>query len=199
MVPIHRNPDTIDTVYQSCRYTFRMRNETLHYQGRYLDLVEVEGWEYTRRSNAHAVVVIVALTSDKQLVLVEQYRRPVDARVLELPAGLVGDLHGPDEHVLDAAGRELHEETGFEAGRLEQIMQTPSSAGMTDEIVTFVRARDLRRTGPGGGDDSEDIEVHLVPLEEVDGWLSQRQSQGALLDPKIYTALYWLTASKDEA
>jgi len=169
-----------------------MNRTTVHYRGRYLDLVERDGWEYSTRSNASAVVVIVAVTPDDHLLLVEQYRRPVDARVIELPAGLVGDHVEPDESILEAARRELIEETGYAAGSIDFIMDCPSSAGMTDEIVSFVRAGDLERVGPGGGDDSEDIEVHAVPLAEVDGWLDRRRRGGTPLDPKIYAALYWL-------
>jgi ADP-ribose pyrophosphatase len=170
-----------------------MNKETIHYQGRYLTLVERDQWEYATRSNAHAVAVIVALTQDGELLLVEQHRRPVDARVIELPAGLVGDQDDPDENVLHAAGRELIEETGFEASDIELIMECPSSAGMTDEIVSFVRARGLKKVAAGGGDDSEEIEVHCIPLGRVDSWLLQQQGRGRLLDPKIYTALHWLS------
>lgn len=173
-----------------------MNDDTVRYRGRYLSLIERDHWEFVTRPNAHAVVVLIAVTDDDELVLVEQYRRPVDSRVVELPAGLVGDLGDPDEPVLEAAGRELIEETGYEASSLEKIMDCPTSSGMTDEVITFVRARGLRRVGPGGGDDSEDIETHLVPLDAVDGWLRSRHADGIPLDPKIYTALYWLTASE---
>ena len=94
--------------------------------------------------------------------------------------------------MLEAAGRELIEETGFEADTLELLMECPTSSGMTDEIISFVLARGLRRVGPGGGDDSEDIETHVVPLAEADRWLDRQQAAGRLLDPKIFTALYWL-------
>lgn len=170
-----------------------MSELTTHHQGRYLSLVETDRWEYVTRSNAHAVVVIVALTGDQEIVLVEQYRRPVDRRVIELPAGLVGDLHGPDEDVLEAARRELIEETGFEADSVELVMESPSSSGMTDEIISFIRARGLNRIGSGGGDASEDILTHIVPLDQVDCWLEQQQAAGLYLDPKIFTALYWLS------
>lgn len=170
-----------------------MNDETIHYQGRFLTLVERDHWEYATRSNAHAVAVIVAVTPEGELLLVEQHRKPVNARVIELPAGLVGDQDDPDEDVLDAAGRELIEETGFEASDIALIMECPSSAGMADEIVSFVRARGLKRVGDGGGDDSEDIEVHRIPLDRADSWLLQMQDRGRLLDPKIYAALHWLS------
>ena len=176
-----------------------MNNEITHFRGRYLSLLERENWEYASRSNASGVVVLVAVTPGDEIVLVKQYRRPVDSLVIELPAGLVGDHADPDEPILDAARRELEEETGFLATRLEVLMDCPSSAGMTDEVVSFVKATGLERVGPGGGDDSEDITVHVIPLEQVDNWLRERRSEGIPLDPKIYAALYWLKCPDDPA
>jgi ADP-ribose pyrophosphatase len=172
-----------------------MSQDITRYSGRYLNLLEREGWEFASRSNASGVVVIVAVTDAKEIVLVEQYRKPVETRVIELPAGLVGDLDDPDESVVVAAQRELLEETGFLARHIEVLMECPSSAGMSDEIITFVRAAGLERIGPGGGDASEDIEVIPVPLEDVDRWLGRQRAAGKSMDPKIYAALYWLLDS----
>ena len=93
----------------------------------------------------------------------------------------------------------LIEETGFAARSLELIMDCPSSAGMTDEIVSFIRARELEQVGPGGGDDSEDIQVHAVPIAGIDAWLDERHHRGIPLDPKIFAALYWLKRSGEAA
>jgi ADP-ribose pyrophosphatase len=173
-----------------------MSNDITRYKGRYLSLLERDGWEFTSRSNATGVVVLVAVTDEREIVLVEQFRKPVGSQVIELPAGLVGDQDDSSETRLTAAARELEEETGFEAAHLEVLMDCPSSAGMSDEIVTFVQASGLRRTGPGGGDDSEDIQVHVVPLDQADRWLRKHAAAGKPLDPKIYAALYWLSQSQ---
>jgi ADP-ribose pyrophosphatase len=173
-----------------------MSNDITRYKGRYLSLLERDGWEFTSRSNATGVVVLVAVTDEREIVLVEQFRKPVGSQVIELPAGLVGDQGDSSETRLTAAARELEEETGFEAAHLEVLMDCPSSAGMSDEIVTFVQASGLRRTGPGGGDDSEDIQVHVVPLDQADRWLRQHAAAGKPMDPKIYAALYWLSQSQ---
>ncbi|MBC8134042.1 MAG: DNA mismatch repair protein MutT, partial [Deltaproteobacteria bacterium] len=61
-------------------------------RGRYLEMVDEDGWEYVRRHSATGVVVIVATTEEKRLVLVEQSRTAVHRRTIELPAGLVGDV-----------------------------------------------------------------------------------------------------------
>ena len=169
-----------------------MNDYITRYAGNYLSLLERDGWEFASRSNASGVVVLVPVTDAREIVLVEQFRIPVGQYVIELPAGLIGDHGNPDEPVLEAARRELEEETGYEASRLELLMECPSSAGMSDEIVTFVRASGLHRTGPGGGDESEDIRVHTIPLEQVDEWLREQQAAGKPMDPKIFSALYWL-------
>ena len=169
-----------------------MTEDITRYKGRYLSLLERDNWEFASRSNASSVVVLVPVTDSGEIVLVEQYRKPVAASVIELPAGLVGDHSDPDEHILQAARRELEEETGFAADQLEVIMECPSSAGLTDEIISFIRATGLRRVGPGGGDASENILVHRVPLPRADEWLRSKQDEGVPLDPKIFAALYWL-------
>lgn len=172
-----------------------MNDIITHYRGRYLSLLEKDGWEFTSRSNASGVVVLVPVTEAGEILLIEQYRKPVAASVIELPAGLVGDHTNSGESILDAARRELEEETGYAAAHMEVLMVCPSSAGMSDEILHFVLATGLTRVGPGGGDASESIEVLPVPLSQVDDWLTSRQAEDRPMDPKIYAALYWLQKS----
>jgi len=162
--------------------------------GRFLELRKRNGWEYVARPGIDAVVAVIAVTPDDEAVFVEQYREPVFARMIEWAAGLVGDEADLDgEPLLDAANRELEEETGFHAGRLRVIGLGPSSGGMTSEVVTFVHADDLKRVGEGGGVANEEIRVHLVPLKEADIWLEARVAEGMLIDPKVYAGLYFLS------
>jgi ADP-ribose pyrophosphatase len=158
--------------------------------GRYLRLLKRGHWEYVERVNATGVVAIVAVTDAGEIVLVEQERLPVGRSVIEIPAGLAGDK-GEEDSLEEAARRELLEETGFEAERLEYLGDLPTSAGLTTEILTVYRAHGLRRVSEGGGDGSERIRVHLVPLAEVDDWLERRTAEGALVDVKLYAGLYF--------
>ncbi|HEX5314807.1 MAG TPA: NUDIX hydrolase [Gammaproteobacteria bacterium] len=160
--------------------------------GEYLRLLRRRHWEYAERTNSSGVVVIVAVTPEKKLLLVEQFRWPVASAVIELPAGLVGDVDG-DEDLSAAARRELIEETGFEAGEMRVLLSGPVTAGLSNEVTHFCLARDLRRVGEGGGDASEDIRVHEVALAEVPGWLASRPP-ALLVDPKTYIGL-WLYAA----
>ena len=173
-----------------------MINTLTHYKGRYLSLHETNGWEYVRRRHRADVVIVVALTPNNELLMVEQYRQPVDAHTIELPAGLVGDVEGQENEALEvAAFRELEEETGFRADSLSLILSGPTSAGLTDEMVHIFRATGLIQTGSGGGVEGEAIRVHQIPLSKLNKWLTQQVNQGRLLDPKIYAALFWLQTS----
>lgn len=159
-------------------------------EGRFLRLVKRGAWEFVERVHVRDVAVLVPITAGS-IVLVEQYRVPVQARMVELPAGLVGDEAGHEqEGLLEAAARELLEETGYRAGKLRRLGRYPSSGGMTSEIATFVEATDLVRVGPGGGVDDEEITVHVVPLSGIGRWLRGRKEAGCLLDAKIHTGLY---------
>jgi len=163
------------------------------HEGRFLRFMDRGGWEYFERKGISGIVIVVALTQRGELVLVEQYRPPLDARVLDMPAGLAGDRPGEeDEDLAEAARRELLEEAGYAAGPLELLTEGPASSGSSAEILTLLLARDCRRVGPGGGDASEDIQVHVVPLEGIETWLEDRRRAGVLLDPKVYAGLYFL-------
>jgi len=162
------------------------------YQGKYLRLMRQGTWEYSERVGATGIVAMVPVTDAKEIVLVEQYRVPTGAYVIEIPAGLVGDKAGQEDESLElAAGRELEEETGFKAGKLTRVLEGPSSAGSSNSVITFYLATQLVRTGPGGGDEHEDITVHVVPLKGARQWLDAQAKAGKILDPKIFAGLFF--------
>ncbi|GAB4146057.1 MAG: NUDIX hydrolase [Sphingomonadales bacterium] len=164
-------------------------------EGRYLTLLRRGRWEYVRRHGASGVVCMIAVTPARELVLVQQHRPALGRDCLELPAGLVGD-EDRAEALETAARRELLEETGFEAGRWRYLFDAASSAGMTDEAPAFFLAGDLRRVAPGGGDDSENITVHLAPLDGLAAWLAAKAQTGLAIDVKVYAAP-WLIGTYD--
>jgi ADP-ribose pyrophosphatase len=163
-------------------------------EGKYVRLVARGRWEWAERTNTSGAVVIVAVTSDRQLVLIEEYRHPLGRRVVEFPAGLVGDEPGTSEEALiEAAKRELFEEAGCVSDNWRHLVGGPASPGLTDEQYSMFLALDAKKISEGGGDDSEDIHVCLVPLNQVETWLEERRRNGLLVDPKIYSGLYFVT------
>ena len=166
-------------------------------EGRHVRLVRRGTWEYAERTNAKMAVLVAAVTDEQKLLLVEQERIPVGKPVIELPAGLVGDDPGfEDERAADTAKRELIEETGYEAAEMTFLAEGPPSAGMTNERVTFFRASGLKKVGPGGGNEDEELEVHEIPLNRVAAWLHEANRRGKLVDPKTYVGLYFLQTQR---
>jgi ADP-ribose pyrophosphatase len=162
-------------------------------EGKYLRLVHRDGWDYVERPACTGIAVIVAVTERREILLVEQYRKPLEANVIEFPAGLVGDTPGHEnESIEHAALRELYEETGYEAASLSFLFDGPPSAGLSTEIVTFFLAHDIKKTGPGDGDGFERITLHTVLLDGIEEWLANKKSEGIFIDPKIYSGLYFV-------
>jgi ADP-ribose pyrophosphatase len=160
-----------------------LRNAKVKCQGKHLNLLEREGWEFASRTTQQHVVAIVAITDDDQVVLVVQDRKSVAARIIELPAGLAGDsLETRGEPLLNAAQRELLEETGYSASRWTELPAAYSSAGLTDEVVKFFLAEGLEKTGEGGGVPGEDVSIVELPLGEVLEWFVQ---SNLILDSKL--------------
>lgn len=163
------------------------------YEGRFIRFQKAGTWEYIQRNNCTGIVIIVPMTDDQKVIFVEQYRPPVDKSVIEFPAGLLGDqVQDPEESIEAGARRELLEETGYEAAEITRLLDGPISAGSSADTVTMVRATGLKRVHAGGGDETESIRVHEVKLSDVDGWLEQQQERGCMIEPKIYSGLYFL-------
>jgi len=162
------------------------------WEGDYIRAVTRGRWEFVERKNITGIVGMIPVTDDGKLVLVEQHRPAVGGGVIELPAGLVGDVEDQrDEPMETAAVRELIEETGYRAGKMTRVCSGVASAGITSEAMTFFLATELAKVGPGGGDDSENIVVHEVPLAEVPDYLDDCRGRGIVTDLKIYAGLHF--------
>ena len=157
------------------------------WEGKYLRIVRVGSWEYVERcGGVHAVVILAEY--DNKVVLIEQPRAPLGERkCIELPAGLVGDED--DKGVEETAIKELEEETGFTADRIEVIGEFFSSPGMVAEGFTLVRAHGLSKVGDGGGTEHEEIEVHLIPRAGVPDFVERKRAEGCAIDVKMLLLL----------
>jgi ADP-ribose pyrophosphatase len=153
------------------------------WEGRYVRALRRGKWEYASRANNINAVVILA-EFDGKAILIDQPRVPLDCRCVELPAGLVGD-NDPDATPETAAIKELEEETGFTADRVERLGEFYASPGMLSESFTLVRAHGVRRIGEGGGDENEDINVHLVARSDIPNFVEQKRAEGFGIDVKL--------------
>ena len=149
------------------------------WRGRFIHVVKDGAWEYAARNDDIDAAVIVAIDGD-DVLLVEQYRIPAGRVCLELPAGLVGD-EGEAESVAAAARRELEEETGYRAERIEVLGEFYSSPGMTSERFSVVRASGLTLVGAG----EDGITVHRVARGAVAGFVAERRAAGVGIDAKL--------------
>ena len=156
--------------------------------GKFITAKKQGRWEYVGRARGIKAAVIVAIDEDGHLLLVEQYRVPLGRACLELPAGLIGD-EAQDEPIETAAARELEEETGYRAGRIELLGEYFSSPGMVSESFTLVRAHELTRVGAGGGVEDEGITVHRVQLDEVPAFIDACRARGMAIDVKLLLVL----------
>ncbi|HWH17512.1 MAG TPA: NUDIX hydrolase [Allosphingosinicella sp.] len=162
------------------------RAETV-WEGKYIKVTKQGTWEYVSRTRGVSAAVILAVDGD-HVILVEQYRVPLGARSLELPAGLVGDEEQGEE-VKAAAIRELEEETGYRAERMVDLGRFHASPGMSSEGFSLLRAEGLIRTGKGGGIEGEDIAVHRIRLKDVPDFVESRRREGVQIDVKILLLL----------
>ena len=167
--------------------------------GKHVRFLRAGHWEYASRKGVTGIIAVVPITDDGKLILVEQYRPPVEANVIELPAGLAGDGKHRHETLEEAARRELQEETGYAAESLEYVGGGAASAGICDELISMFVARGLSKVAPDAAEqqDAETaaeagrITVHAVPLDGVTAFLAEQERKGTFVDLKIYAGLYF--------
>jgi len=161
------------------------------WQGKFMSAVEityrdakghVRTWEALERVGIGGIVVMIAVTPSGNVILERQFRPPMGRDVIELPAGLVE----PGESMETAAKRELIEETGWSARRLEFLAEGPISTGASTETLRAYLCTGLEHVGKNGGDDNEIIEVIEVPIANVQEFLRDTQTKGTLVDLKVF-------------
>jgi ADP-ribose pyrophosphatase len=161
--------------------------EEVMWEGRFVTAKRRGKWEYVARSRGIRAAVILAV-EDGHVLLVEQYRVPLGRNCIELPAGLIGD-ESEGEDPLEAAGRELEEETGYRAARLESLGEYYSSPGMVSESFTLVRASGLTKVGEGGGVEGEGITPHRVALTELSDFVTAKRAKNYAIDVRLLILL----------
>lgn len=164
--------------------------EEITWQGRFITARKRGKWEYVSRARGIRAAVILAIDEQDRVILVEQFRVPLGRPCIELPAGLIGDdAGGEDEDATTAARRELEEETGYRAERMEILGEFQSSPGMVTESFTLLRAHGLTQVSEGGGTESEDITVHRVPRADIASAVAAWREQGLAIDVRLLLLL----------
>jgi ADP-ribose pyrophosphatase len=125
-------------------------------------------------------VIIIPLEADGNILFVRQYRHAAGADLLELPAG----TRDGDEPFEECAAREIREETGMEAGKLEKIGEFYLAPGYSTEFMGVFIATDLKHN-PLEADDDEFLEVEKIPVQEA----VHRAERGEIPDAKSLAAL----------
>ncbi len=159
-------------------------SEQVMWAGKFISARTKGKWEFVSRTRGIKAAVILAIDADDHVILVEQFRVPLGRPCIELPAGLIGD-HGENEDATSAAVRELEEETGYRAARMDVIGEFYSSPGLLTESFTLLRAHGLEKIGPGGGVDGEDITVHRVPRQGLGRFITESRARGLGIDVRL--------------
>ena len=134
-------------------------------------------------------VVIIATTDDDKILLVEQYRKPVEENLLELPAGKLEANEDP----LECAKRELIEETGYKAAFVEHLFSFYTTPGYSNEILHLYKADTLEEVGVDP-DENEIIINHMISRNDI----LKMINSGEIKDSKtVMGLLFYLVGDND--
>lgn len=173
----------------------RVKRELIH-KGTILDIYEdtvrlpngkEEKWDFV--SHRMGAACVLAVRPDGKILMVRQYRNALDRFTLEVPAGKRDSL---DEDTSICAARELEEETGYSAGKLEKLLSLKSTVAFCDEFIDVYLATDLVEIGEQHLDEAEDIDIEAYDLKE----LMDMCYSGTLQDAKTVAAIMAYAARK---
>lgn len=164
-----------------------MKSEKI-YEGKIVNLrvdtVELPDKKYSKREIVEhpGSVGIVAITDDGDMILVEQFRKPVEKKLLEIPAGKIEINEEPKETAL----RELYEETGYNAGKIDYLFEFYTSPGFSDEKMYLFLATGLVE-GEANPENDEYIDIVRIKLED----LTEMILRGEIADSKTIIGIYY--------
>ncbi|WP_096270522.1 NUDIX hydrolase [Paucisalibacillus globulus] len=149
------------------------------------DVLLPNGKEAKRELIKHpGAVAIIPITKDKKIVMVEQYRKPLEKSIIEIPAGKLEKGESPEI----TAVRELEEETGYTTKKLTKVTSFYTSPGFADEIMHIYVSDELEKLDfPPALDEDEFVEIHELTLAEAKQYIQEQRIHDA---KTIYAILY---------
>ena len=167
-----------------------LKKSNVLYKGKVFDL-KIDEIEYESGNKGIREVavhpggaVIVPVTNDGDIILVTQFRYPFQKELMEFPAGKLDE----DEDPLKCAERELEEETGFKAGRIEKLGEIYTAPGYCTEILHIYVARDLTIGNHNREEGELGMQIHKFTIDEVE----EKIAKGEIVDSKTICAIYYL-------
>ncbi len=176
-------------------FTEKTLSSQLIFSGRIIDVsvdtvLLPDGSQSTREIVRHAeAVAIVAIDDRQNIYLVKQYRKPIEKVLLEIPAGILE----PEEDIIAAAHRELAEETGLRAGKMDKILSFYTAPGFTDELIHLFVATNLSQ-GETNLDIDEFVETVYLPIKDT----YQMIVNGEISDAKSIIGIQYIYKSLQE-
>lgn len=167
----------------------KILKEKLIYKGSFLDILNVDvelpnGKNYSRDIVRHpGATAIIAFLDDENIILIEQFRLPLNKKILEIPAGKIDK----NEDIKECAKRELQEETGYIAGNLEYLGCIATAPGFCDEIIYLYKATNLT-LGSKHEDDDEFTNVKIMNINKV----KEMIKKGEIIDGKTISIFTYL-------
>ena len=167
----------------------KILKEKLIYKGSFLDILNVDvklpnGKNYSRDVVRHpGATAIIAFLDDENIILVEQFRLPLNKKILEIPAGKINK----NEDIKECAKRELQEETGYIAGNLEYLGCIATAPGFCDEIIYLYKATNLT-LGSKNEDEDEFTNVKIMNINKV----KEMIKKGEIIDGKTISVFTYL-------
>lgn len=164
------------TVLKSSRI-FRASDDKTVYIDLYQDRVRTPKGKIITYTKYHAsdVVIIVPLLDRQRLLMIKQYRYPIGKALLEFPAGHVDRSENPQE----TAARELEEETGYVAEKMEYVYRYHPAVSRTKQLVHVFRATGLTKTSATKHDSGEQIKMKKLTVKELRHLIAKRKVENA--------------------
>lgn len=177
----------------------KINKDELVYDGKYIQTVRrhftdrngVERtWDMVKRNTFGRIVAIAAITDKNEIIMEKIYRIPCEKYIYELPAGL---MDKPGESEIEAITRELLEETGYKAEKVELLSNGPFNTGLVKDEMAIYLGLEAKKAQEPELEAAEDIEVFTVPLANLFKFISENQKDGSV-DLKIASIIPFLKA-----